>query len=197
MNEKTKEATKRLVALLDSIDVERETRMNKLAVMISRVRALNRQHGDTPFRYIADEHLIDADDVVEGLASDSNKVNAIKTLAGELSAAIRAEYETSTPYQRHGLADPQVREQVWNLTGGVCAYCGANLARDSSTEGETFNVEHVVPRSAGGPDNIANYVPACSGCNASKSDKHVLMFIRQNLPGRISKPELKIVGGDE
>lgn len=97
----------------------------------------------------------------------------------------------------HPKNDPDVRRQVWEMTGGVCAYCSAALTPDNMNGGTSaFVVEHVVPVSHGGPNNLANYVPACSGCNSSKSDAHVLTFIRRNLPGRITKPDLKVVGGE-
>ena len=38
-------------------------------------------------------------------------------------------------------------------------------------------------------DNLANYVPACKSCNSAKGDRHVLLFIRRNLPGRIERAQ--------
>lgn len=44
----------------------------------------------------------------------------------------------------------------------TCCYCGA-------TKG-TFVIDHVVPRSRGGPDGPRNCVVACTDCNISKGD---------------------------
>ena len=44
-----------------------------------------------------------------------------------------------------------------------CVYCG-------STEGP-FHLDHVVPRSRGGPDDPSNLVQACVPCNSQKRDK--------------------------
>lgn len=106
-------------------------------------------------------------------------VGAAITEAGVQSAAHRA----------HSLTDKAVREQVWELTDGRCAYCDKHL-RPFGTGSDSFVVEHVVPRSAGGPDNLANYVPACMACNSTKSDGHVVAFIRSRLERR---PMLRVV----
>lgn len=45
-----------------------------------------------------------------------------------------------------------------------CRYCG----RDAS---ETkLHVDHILAKSKGGPDNLANYVTACQDCNLGKQD---------------------------
>lgn len=92
-------------------------------------------------------------------------------------------------HRAHPLTDKAVREQVWELTDGRCAYCDKHL-RPFGTGSDSFVVEHVVPKSAGGPDNIANYVPACMACNSTKSDGHVVEFIRARLERR---PMLRVV----
>lgn len=99
------------------------------------------------------------------------------------SHAIHAACEQAAkqPTDEHMLNDPAVREQVFNITGGFCAYCAVELVREGGGANQ-FCVEHVVPVSKGGPNNIVNYVPACRSCNTSKSDGHVLQFIRRNLP---------------
>lgn len=98
----------------------------------------------------------------------------------------------------HSLNDPATREAVWAMTNGKCTYCGCQLSR-TWAEGRSdemsvsaLYIEHVVPRSAGGPDNLANYVPSCHGCNTSKGSGHVLDFINRKLPAR-----LRIVGSED
>jgi len=58
------------------------------------------------------------------------------------------------------------RLAVWSLTGGRCLYCRRFV--DFSGCG-AFHVDHVIPRSAGGTDDLGNLVPACDACNAAKS----------------------------
>lgn len=73
----------------------------------------------------------------------------------------------------HDKANAEIRKKVWDLTGGHCVYCDVQLV-DGGTGANSFVVEHVVPRSSGGPDRFENYVPACSSCNIHKSNGHVL-----------------------
>lgn len=85
-------------------------------------------------------------------------------------------------YDEHKLTDPTIRDMVWEMTDGKCAYCGDQTYRDQPAPiGKTFCVEHVVPRRMGGPDHISNYVPSCTGCNSSKCQNHVLDFVQRNI----------------
>jgi hypothetical protein len=81
-------------------------------------------------------------------------------------------------------SDRRIRESVFGLTNGVCIYCDANL------NVETFHVEHVVPKSRGGPDAIENFVPSCSTCNSEKHARHVVEFIRNR------RTKLRVLEGD-
>lgn len=56
---------------------------------------------------------------------------------------------------------PDVRQAVFAAWGGKCAYC-----RDAPAQ----EVDHIFPRSQGGPDALENYAPACQRCNRRKSD---------------------------
>jgi hypothetical protein len=53
----------------------------------------------------------------------------------------------------------------------TCAYCGFQFPRGRLTR------DHVVPRSAGGPDTWMNCVTACRGCNGAKGSKPVERFM--------------------
>jgi hypothetical protein len=95
----------------------------------------------------------------------------------------------------HPKHKPEVRKAVWDLTGGRCAYCEIALKPDGC-DGGAFVVEHVVPVSAGGPDNLANYVAACGACNSGKSNGHVLDFIRKRMGKTLPERHLAVVGAD-
>ena len=56
------------------------------------------------------------------------------------------------------------RDNLWKRDEYSCQYCGEKL---SSKE---LQVEHVLPRSRGGPTSWENCVAACSSCNARKAD---------------------------
>lgn len=76
-------------------------------------------------------------------------------------------------------SDPAVRAQVLAMTDGKCAYCEAEISDQSGDGKADFVVEHIVPKSCGGPDHLKNFAPACSRCNSEKSANHVLPFIRR------------------
>lgn len=48
-----------------------------------------------------------------------------------------------------------------------CEYCQMH----QSLQGATFHLEHAVPRSAGGTDELDNLALACPSCNLHKADR--------------------------
>lgn len=62
------------------------------------------------------------------------------------------------PYRR---AVPMTRAGVLRRDGRRCAYCGKRAD----------TIDHVVPRSRGGPHSWENCVAACRACNSRKADK--------------------------
>lgn len=52
----------------------------------------------------------------------------------------------------------------------ACHYCGEQTNR---TAGHALQatIEHVVPRAFGGPNNLTNYVLACSACNNERGSQ--------------------------
>lgn len=57
------------------------------------------------------------------------------------------------------------RQGLHRRDGGRCQYCGASAAREALT------IDHVVPRSRGGPTSWENCVLACRPCNGAKADR--------------------------
>lgn len=49
-------------------------------------------------------------------------------------------------------------------TAPYCHYCHVSLDKDSAT------LDHVYPKSRGGPTHILNLVLCCGPCNATKAD---------------------------
>lgn len=104
--------------------------------------------------------------------------HGVDTVKAQMAETVRGDV--------HSLNDPAVRDMVWAMTDGHCAYCGTQLTKfKQENSSQNFCIEHVVPRSSGGPDNVANYVPACMGCNSSKGASHVLDFVKSNVKRRI------------
>lgn len=65
---------------------------------------------------------------------------------------------------------PAKREKVFQKYKGHCAYCGQPL------EAGTFTVDHVIPQSKGGGDNIENLLPCCHRCNQLKAAESIEML---------------------
>ena len=71
----------------------------------------------------------------------------------------------------------KVREQVYRVCGGHCAYCGIEITM------KEMQVDHFLPfengraisQGKGDIDSIDNYLPACRSCNYHKSS----MFLDQ------------------
>lgn len=57
----------------------------------------------------------------------------------------------------------KIRFEVFKRDGFTCAYCG------KTPPGVTLEVDHIEPKSKGGPDDINNLITACFDCNRGKS----------------------------
>lgn len=69
----------------------------------------------------------------------------------------------------------KVRQQVYNMYNGHCAYCGCEL------EYKDMQVDHVESKYwHNGSDDISNYKPACRMCNYYKST-YILETFREQL----------------
>lgn len=66
-------------------------------------------------------------------------------------------------YQQGSLAGYEVRQYLLEKWGRHCAYCGVTNV--------PLEIEHLVPRSRGGSDRIANLTLACHACNQAKGDR--------------------------
>ena len=60
-------------------------------------------------------------------------------------------------------AVPLTRKAVFARDGGRCVYCGATAT----------SLDHVVPKSRGGPHSWDNVVSACGRCNHLKADRAI------------------------
>ena len=79
-------------------------------------------------------------------------------------------------YQQGPLYETHLRAYIRELWSHRCAYCG-KAAWESRTR---FELDHVVPRSKGGPTNIGNLVWACRPCNQAKADKDLDAFLAED-----------------
>lgn len=61
------------------------------------------------------------------------------------------------------------REEIKRRDGFRCAYCGST---------EDLTIDHLRPRSRGGPTTASNCVTACKLCNAKKGSLEVHTFLQ-------------------
>lgn len=76
----------------------------------------------------------------------------------EVPVVVRLTRFVKVPYRA---AVPLTRKAVFARDGGRCVYCGAVAT----------SLDHVVPKSRGGPHSWDNVVSACSRCNHLKADR--------------------------
>lgn len=62
--------------------------------------------------------------------------------------------------------------ELWLIQNKKCALCGDELSMDKHT-----HVDHILPKSKGGKDEIDNYQIVCNKCNYAKRDLSTEEFI--------------------
>lgn len=63
----------------------------------------------------------------------------------------------------------EVREYLAHCSGGCCTYCGSTVHNHKHGDWATkAAVEHIMPRSRGGSDELDNLTLACNLCNSRK-----------------------------
>lgn len=57
----------------------------------------------------------------------------------------------------------------------ICVYCHKKL------DEKTVTIDHIIPRSKGGTNDLSNLVACCKGCNGQKQDFLPLNFIMKRI----------------
>ena len=76
-----------------------------------------------------------------------------------LPTVIRLRHYVTVPYREI----PLTRRNVLNRDNHTCQYCGH--------KGDSLTLDHVMPRSRGGPDTWENLITACMRCNVKKGSR--------------------------
>lgn len=87
------------------------------------------------------------------------------------SAIARARFKRRTR-QRNNHHVSYTHEQIvslFNTFNETCAYCGST---------DSLTIDHFIPLSVGGSDNLGNFVPACTCCNVDKRDHDPLTWYK-------------------
>lgn len=61
----------------------------------------------------------------------------------------------------------KTRFEVFKRDSFTCQYCGRNAPS------VLLQIDHIVPVSKGGEDEILNLITSCADCNSGKSDRHI------------------------
>ena len=69
------------------------------------------------------------------------------------------------PYLSLLPATTKLRFEVFKRDGFACKYCGAG-----AEDGMKLNIDHIIPVSRGGTNDMDNLITACHLCNAGKRD---------------------------
>lgn len=76
--------------------------------------------------------------------------------------------------------DSLLRKEVYFKYNKKCAYCGNEISLNE------MKVDHLVPKSKGGLDEIENLMPSCEICNHYK-DSHNIHKFKYLMTGIINK----------
>lgn len=123
------------------------------------------------------------------------ETKTVRALQGQVSS-LTAQLQTLTARAReHAINEDAVRAEVWAITDGKCYYCEVDLVRGSECQtadrSNVFHVDHLVPKSCGGPDHLSNYVPACQSCNLLKAGRRFADFMAAMK--KVQPPKLALV----
>lgn len=56
------------------------------------------------------------------------------------------------------------------MYGGICPKCGRNLSLKNPKSKSYLTLDHIVPKSRGGTNNLGNLQPLCAACNYNKAN---------------------------
>lgn len=114
---------------------------------------------------------------------ESGTVLHSATRSVPVPSVVRLSRFVRVPFRGHV---PLTRRALFARDGGRCVYCGQAAT----------SVDHVIPRSRGGPHTWENVVSACRRCNHVKGDRYVteLGWRMTRAPARPSGLAWRIIG---
>jgi len=84
------------------------------------------------------------------------------------------------------LTRAEIKQFVESRARQRCEYCRMH----QSLQGASFHVDHIVPISLGGTDDLDNLAWACPGCNLKKSNRVIAVDPETGMEVRLFHPRL-------
>ena len=94
--------------------------------------------------------------------------------------------------KEHKIIAPYEKRRIYDRQNGLCAYCGRHRNIKYMT------IDHIIPLSKGGTDDISNLQCTCKACNNLKEDmfpSEFTDFIRHILRNSIEIEKAVMKGG--
>lgn len=117
-----------------------------------------------------ESRVVNTESVIHRLAARCPITSAsVELVKFDMQAMINPEI-SGVEYQQGELAGYEVREHLLEKWHRTCAYCGV--------QNVPLQVEHIVPRVAGGSNRVSNLTLACQPCNQRKGSQPVAEFLK-------------------
>ncbi|MBI0474237.1 HNH endonuclease [Sphingomonas sp. MA1305] len=95
-------------------------------------------------------------EVLDALVATGMTAEQLAVILKADMAAEQAKIARQVPWAK-------LRQMAFERDGECCGYCG--------TEAGPFEIDHIVPRAAGGENVLENVIVACQSCNRAKRDR--------------------------
>jgi 5-methylcytosine-specific restriction endonuclease McrA len=80
------------------------------------------------------------------------------------------------------MADKSWKRKVWNRDNWLCCYCRCQLQLKDNDRPDAATVDHKIPVSRGGTNDMANLASACRECNEGKGNMTLAEWERAGKP---------------
>lgn len=117
-----------------------------------------------------ESRVVNTESIIRKLAARCPITSAsVELVKFDMQALVNPEI-SGTSYQQGELAGYEVREYLLEKWHRTCAYCGV--------QNVPLQVEHIVPRVAGGSNRVSNLTLACQPCNQKKGSRSINEFLK-------------------
>lgn len=65
---------------------------------------------------------------------------------------------------------------LFNAQSGICPYCGDDMTMERGKQ-KSATIEHIIPKSKGGPDLLYNFMAVCNECNQERGNQPLATYL--------------------